>query len=215
MFTGIIKAVCNVKSVTGSSDAGSMQIKIDLDRLADDCKTGDSIAVNGVCLTVKNLQSTVAAFDISSETLSKSNLGRLKAGSKVNIETSMRADGRFSGHFVLGHTDGTAVIKRIENKGQFADITFAADKELLDNMVDKGSVAVDGISLTVAELDDNSFRIALIPETLKSTTLGAAKVDDKVNMETDMIIKTIKKQLEKLLPKEQNLTIEKLKQLGF
>jgi len=215
VFTGIIEAVCNVKSVTGLSDAGSMQIKVALDRLADDCKTGDSIAVNGVCLTVKNLQSTVAAFDIGSETLSKSTLGRLKAGSKVNIETSMRADGRFGGHFVLGHTDGTAVIKRIENKGQFADITFAADKELLDNMVDKGSIAVDGISLTVAELDDNSFRIALIPETLKSTTLGAAKVGDKVNMETDMIIKTIKKHLEKLLPKEQNLTVEKLKQLGF
>jgi len=138
----------------------------------------------------------------------------LRAGSKVNIERSLKADSRFGGHFVLGHTDCTATIRKIERKGQFADMTFTADKKLLDNMIPKGSVAVDGISLTIAKLDDNGFIIALIPQTLKSTTLGAAKVGDKVNIETDVIIKTIKKYVEKFLPTEA-LSVDKLKNLGF
>ncbi len=214
MFTGIIEGLCEVKSVTGSADTGPLQLKIELGGLAEDCKAGDSLSVNGVCLTVTGLENTTACFDVGSETLSKSNLGRLRVGSKANIERSLKADSRFGGHFVLGHTDGKAAIKKIERKGRFADMTFTADKVLLDNMIPKGSVAVDGISLTIAELDDNSFRISFVPQTLKSTTLGAAKVGDKVNIETDVIIKTIKKYVEKLLPTE-GLTVENLKQLGF
>jgi riboflavin synthase len=212
MFTGIIEGLCEVKSATGS--AATLKLKIELDSLSEGCKAGDSLSVNGVCLTVTSLENTAASFDVSGETLSKSNLGGLRAGSKVNIERSLKADSRFGGHFVLGHTDGTATIKKIERKGQFSDMTFAADKKLLDDMIIKGSIAVDGISLTVAELDDNSFRISLIPQTLKSTTLGAAKVGDKVNIETDVIIKTIKKYVEKFLPAE-GLTAEKLKNFGF
>ncbi len=214
MFTGIIEGLGEVKLVTGSADTGPLQLKIELGRLAEGCKAGDSLSVNGVCLTVTNLQNTTASFDVGGETLSKSNLGRLRSGSKVNIERSLKADSRFGGHFVLGHTDGTAAIKKIERKGKFADIIFIADKELLDNMIEKGSVAVDGISLTIAKMDDNGFTVALIPETLKNTTLGFAKAGDKVNIETDIIIKTIKKYVEKLLPAE-GLTVEKLKQLGF
>lgn len=214
MFTGIIEGLGKVKLVTGSADTGPLQLKIELGRLAEGCKTGDSLSVNGVCLTVTNLQNTAARFDIGSETLSKSNLGRLRSGSKVNIERSLKADSRFGGHFVLGHTDGTAAIKKIERKGRFADMTFTADKVLLDDMITKGSVAVDGISLTIAKMDDNGFAVALIPETLKNTTLGFAKAGDKVNIETDIIIKTIKKYVEKLLPTE-GLTVEKLKNLGF
>jgi riboflavin synthase len=212
MFTGIIEGLCEVKTVTGSADA--LKLKIELGSLTEGCKAGDSISVNGVCLTITALEGTTASFDVGSETLSKSNLGRLRAGSKVNIERSLKADSRFGGHFVLGHTDCTATIRKIERKGQFADMTFTADKKLLDNMIPKGSVAVDGISLTIAKLDDNGFIIALIPQTLKSTTLGAAKVGDKVNIETDVIIKTIKKYVEKFLPTEA-LSVDKLKNLGF
>jgi len=214
VFTGIIEGLGEVKLATGSADTGPLQLKIELSRLAEGCKAGDSLSVNGVCLTITGLQNTAASFDVGGETLSKSNLGRLRSGSKVNIERSLKADSRFGGHFVLGHTDGTAAIKKIERKGRFADMTFTADKVLLDDMITKGSVAVDGISLTIAKMDDKGFAVALIPETLKNTTLGFAKAGDKVNIETDIIIKTIKKYVEKLLPTE-GLTVEKLKNLGF
>ena len=222
MFTGLIEAICTVKSVRVTG--GTMLLTIDLGKLApagnkrrqaDETKTGDSIAINGVCLTVAGLDSGNASFDVSGETLAKSTLGKLKPASQVNVERAMKASGRFGGHFVAGHIDGTATIKAIDRQGQFADVKFAADSELLEQMVIKGSVAVDGISLTIANMDDSSFAVALIPETLKKTTLGKAKIGDTVNIETDIIIKTIKKQLEKILPQEQPLTVEKLKELGF
>jgi riboflavin synthase len=127
----------------------------------------------------------------------------------------MRATDRFGGHIVQGHIDGVATIKEIVRKGQFADIKFAANPKLLAQMVIKGSVAVDGISLTIANMNEGSFSISIIPETLKATTLGVAKIGDMVNIETDIIIKTIKKQLENILPAEQKLTAERLKELGF
>lgn len=220
MFTGLIEAVCTVKSVR--RNAGTVQLAIDLGPLTGTAALGDSIAVNGVCLTVAKLEGSAASFDVSGETLAKSTLGGLKAGASVNIERALAANGRFGGHFVLGHVDGTATIKKIEKKvdstssprAEFANITFAAEKNLLDNIVAKGSVAVDGISLTIAELNKDSFTVALIPETIKRTTLGTAKPGDRVNIETDLIVKTIKKHLERLLPK-RDLTIEKLQSLGF
>ena len=190
-------------------------LTIDSGKLADESKIGDSIAINGVCLTVARLDGGLAAFDISSETLTKSNLGKLKPSSPVNVELALKATGRLGGHIVQGHIDGVATIKAINKQGQFADIKFAASEELLEQMVVKGSVAVDGISLTIASMDENGFSAAIIPETLKKTTLGTAKIGDTVNIETDIIVKTIKKQLEKILPQKQLLTVEKLKQLGF
>ena len=213
MFTGLVETVCTVKSVR--QIASAMQITIDLGHLADDAKIGDSIAVNGVCLTVGTLDSSLATFDLSRETLEKSTLGRLKPSSPVNIERALKSSDRLGGHFVLGHIDGTATIKRIDRHGQFADIEFAAKPELLDQMVVKGSVAVDGISLTIADINQNCFSAAIIPQTLKNTTLGKAKIADVVNIETDIIAKIIKKQLERILPKEQKMTVEKLKELGF
>jgi riboflavin synthase len=135
----------------------------------------------------------------------------------------MKAADRFGGHFVLGHVDGVATIKAIsrkgrltaERQGQFADIKFAANPKLLAQMVVKGSVAVDGISLTIANMDEDSFSVSIIPQTLKATTLGAAKIGDTVNIETDIIVKTIRSELDKILPQEQKLTVEKLKELGF
>lgn len=213
MFTGLIEAICTVKSVRRS--AGSMLLGIDLGELADDAGIGDSIAINGGCLTIAGLGGSLASFELSAETLAKSTLGELQPSSEVNIERSIKAADRFGGHFVQGHIDGTAKIKTIDRRGEFADIKFTAEAELLDAMVVKGSVAVDGISLTIASMDQDSFSVAIIPETLKKTILGKAKIGDFVNIETDIIVKTINKQLEKILPKKQPLTAERLKQLGF
>jgi riboflavin synthase len=192
-----------------------MVLTIDLRALADQCKTGDSIAINGACLTITSLQGSLARFDVSAETLAKSTLGKLKPSSEVNVERSLKASDRFGGHFVLGHVDGTATIQAIDKSGEFANIKFAAKADLLDAIIAKGSVAIDGISLTIATVDKYTFGVSIIPETLKRTTLGKAKIGDCVNIETDIIVKTIKKQLDEILPKKQGLTAEKLRQLGY
>ncbi len=213
MFTGLIETICTVKSVRRIGD--SMVLTIDLGVPADESKTGDSIAINGACLTIAKLQGNLASFDVSAETLAKSTLGKLKPSSEVNVERSLKASDRFGGHFVLGHVDGTATIEAIEKIGEFANIRFAAKGELLEAIVVKGSVAIDGISLTIATVDNKSFGVSVIPETLKRTTLSKAKIGDFVNIETDIIVKTIKRQLDEILPKKQGLTAEKLRQLGY
>jgi len=192
-----------------------MLLSIDLGELADDGRIGDSIAINGVCLTIARLEGSIATFELSGETLAKSTLGKLKPSSQVNVERAIKASDRFGGHFIQGHIDGKAAIKVIHKRGQFADMKFAAEPGLLNAMVVKGSVAVDGISLTIAGIDQNSFTVALIPETLNKTTLSKVKIGDEANSEPDIIVKTIKKQLEKILPQRQSLTAEKLKELGF
>ncbi len=213
MFTGLIETICTVKSVRRSAE--SMVLTIDLGVLADESKTGDSIAINGACLTIARLQGSLASFDVSAETLAKSTLGKLKPSSEVNVERSLKASDRFGGHFVLGHVDGTATVDAIDKSGEFANIKFTAKAELLNTIVVKGSVAVDGISLTIATVDLKSFGVSVIPETLKRTTLGKAKIGDCVNIETDIIVKTIKRQLDEILPKKEGLTAEKLRQLGY
>ncbi len=215
MFTGLIEAICTVKSVSQRAGGDGLSLTIDLGKLADDSKIGDSIAINGACLTLARLEGNLAAFDLSTETLTKSNLDKLRPSSQINVERAVKAGDRLGGHIVQGHIDGIATIKAIKKIGQFADIKFAAGAELLDQMIVKGSVAVDGISLTIAGMDKMSFSIAIIPETLKKTTLGKAKIGDGVNVETDIIVKAIKKELEKILPQKQPLTAEKLKELGF
>ncbi len=213
MFTGLIEAVCTVMSVRRSES--TMLLSVDLGKLANDGKIGDSIAINGVCLTIAGLEGSIATFELSGETLARSTLDKLKPSSQVNVERAIKAADRFGGHFVQGHIDGTATIKAIDKRGQFADMKFAAEPGILNAMVVKGSVAVDGISLTIASIDQNSFTVALIPETLNKTTLSKVKISDEVNIETDIIVKTIKTQLEKILPQKQSLTAEKLRELGF
>jgi riboflavin synthase len=213
MFTGLIEAVCTVKSLYQSGD--TMLLTVDLGELAGDGRIGGSIAINGACLTIARLEGGIATFELSGETLARSTLGKLKPSSQVNVERAIKAADRFGGHFVQGHIDGTAIIKAIDKHGRFADMKFAAEPGLLNAMVVKGSVAVDGISLTIATMDPNSFTVALIPETLNKTTLSQVKIGDEVNIETDIIVKTIKTQLEKILPQNQSLTAEKLKELGF
>ncbi|MBW8000669.1 MAG: riboflavin synthase [Planctomycetes bacterium] len=213
MFTGLIEAICPVKTLRQSSNG--MQITVDLASLAQGTNIGDSIAINGTCLTVTKIDGQLATFDVSGETIQKSAIDKLTPATLVNVERAMLPTQRFGGHFVQGHIDGTAKIQTIQNKGQFREIEFAASEKLLNQLIEKGSVAVNGISLTIAKLKQTSFTIAVIPQTWENTTLQKAKIGDTLNIETDIIVKTVKKQLEQILPQEGNLTEDKLRQLGF
>ena len=213
MFTGIIEKVCAVKDVR--RNASSMEISIDLADLVEDVKIGDSVAINGTCLTAVKIQGNVVSFELSSETIAKSSLADIKPSRKVNAERAVKLSDRLGGHIVQGHIDGIATIKSISDKGNFKDITFSANKELLGQMVTKGSVAIDGVSLTIAEMDSTSFKVAVIPQTLRETILSSAKVGDKVNIETDIIGKMVKKHVENLMPSKNGVTEDKLKELGY
>jgi riboflavin synthase len=213
MFTGIVQSVCKV--VSASRSGGGMKLCVDLQTLAADVKLGDSIAVNGLCLTASKVSGKIIEFDVSQESVSRSTISKLNTSDSVNIELALKADGRFGGHIVQGHIDGTAKVKSIQNKDSFRDITFSADSALLDEMVIKGSVAVSGVSLTISAMDSNSFTVSTIPVTLKDTTLGQIKTGDEVNIETDIIGKMVKKQISKMLPSGTGLTAEKLRQMGF
>lgn len=215
MFTGLIEAVCEVKGFSLIDASKGATLAVDLGRLAEDCHSGDSIAVNGACLTVARLETTTAVFGLSPETLARSTLAKVKPQAKVNIERAMQASDRFGGHFVQGHIDGTGRITSIKRLGEFADIEFTVAANLLEEMVPKGSVAVDGVSLTVARMGPESFGVAVIPETLNRTTLGTARIGDGVNIEIDLIVKVVRRQLEAILPKQRPLTMERLKELGF
>jgi riboflavin synthase len=214
MFTGLIEAVCEVKALSpGTASGGSLVV--DLGGLAQECRTGDSIAVSGVCLTVTRLQGTAATFGLSLETLERSTLGSLRPTAKVNIERALRPTDRLGGHIVQGHVDGLGAVKSVKRLGEFADIEFTAEPELLEQMVLKGSVAVDGVSLTIAGVGPGGFGVAAIPETLNRTTLGNAYIGERVNLETDILVKIVRRQLEAILPQKQALTVERLKQLGY
>ena len=213
MFTGIVELVGQVKSASLGSAGGS--ISVDVGGLSEGTSVGDSVAVNGVCLTVNKLTGTVADFDVSGETVGKSSVGQVRSGSAVNLERAMSAGGRFGGHIVQGHVDGVGTVEAIERQGDFVEIRFGCSEELLGEIVAKGSVAVDGISLTVAKLDGKSFSVAVIPVTMKESTLGKMKAGDVVNVETDIICKTVKKQLERMVGSGEGLTVDRLRELGF
>jgi riboflavin synthase len=213
MFTGLIEEICPVKGI--KPESSGMRLTVDLKGLAGEVETGDSIAVNGVCLTVSDIRGGDVNFDVSCETVSKTTINELKTGKMVNIERAMRAGGRFGGHFVQGHIDGKAKIDKIENTGQFWNVSFQAEREIMQDIIKKGSVAVDGISFTAADVDENGFTVAIIPETWNKTNLQFAKAGQNVNIETDIIVKTVRKQLENIASSEGNLTIDKLKELGF
>jgi len=215
MFTGLVETICSVRSVLRHTGTGGSSLTIDLGKIANECKPGESIAINGACLTITRLEGSLASFDLSTETLEKSTLGSLTSSSEVNIERAIKPTDRFGGHFVLGHVDGTATIEALDKRSEFTNITFSAEPELLKAMVVKGSVAVDGVSLTIASLDANGFSVAIIPETLKRTTLYKANIGDSVNIEVDIIVKSVKRQLDEILPKKQPLTAERLRELGF
>jgi len=215
MFTGLIEGICPVVSIRQGAD--TMGLSVDLAALSEEVKVGDSVAVGGICLTAAGVEGSMVSFEVSSETLAKAKmtLSKLRSSSMVNVELAMKATSRFGGHFVSGHIDGTGTIEVIDKQGRFANMRICVGEELLEQMVLKGSVAVDGVSLTIAQMDGSGFSVALIPETMKRTTLGRVKVGDSVNIEADIIVKTICRQLKKVLPDKGNLTLDKLKESGF
>ena len=214
MFTGIIEKVCFVESV--SAVAGGKVVCVGLGELAEDVAIGDSVAVNGVCLTAVRVSGGSVCFDVSGETLEKSSLGGVGAGNLVNIERAMRADSRFGGHIVQGHVDGVAKVSGVERKGDFWRISVRVGGELLDQIVEKGSVALEGISLTVASIAGDELSVAVIPQTWENTNLSGKRVGDELNIETDIIAKIVAKQFEKAYgKKKESLTVDKLREMGF
>lgn len=193
MFTGIIEEVGVVKSI--QRGAASSFIQISADTVLSDAHIGDSIAVNGVCLTVTDLAGNSFKADVMNETLSRSSLGLLKNGSPVNLERAMSAQGRFGGHIVSGHIDGTGIITDIKKDGIAVWYTVSADSDILHYIVEKGSIAIDGISLTVAAVTDKSFSVSIIPHTCANTILTSKKMGDTVNLENDIIGKYVEKLL--------------------
>lgn len=195
MFTGIIEELGTVKSI--HSQSGGMRLSISGKIVLDGMKIGDSISVNGACLTVVEISNTLFSADVSRESLDKSNLGKLRVGDKVNLERPMRLADRLGGHLVAGHVDAVGVIRGIVKKGDASVFTFEAPPEVLRYLVYKGSVAIDGISLTVNEIQGKRFSVTIIPHTLQMTTLGFKKIGDLVNLEVDLIGKYVEKFLSK------------------
>ncbi|MDZ4848879.1 MAG: riboflavin synthase [Pirellulaceae bacterium] len=187
MFTGLIEGVSKLVAVV--RQGSGLKLSFDLGPLADGVSIGHSIAISGCCLTAISVQGTIVDFEAGEETLTKTGLGRLKTNGLVNIERSLRVGDRMGGHFVTGHVDGQGVLtKRIED-GPWANFHFAASAPLLGQMASKGSITIDGVSLTLVEVNDQEFSVALIPHTLSVTTLGSLTEGDSVNLETDILAK--------------------------
>ena len=215
MFTGLVEAVepikTNVAIVTGR------RLVVPLGRLADGAGLGDSICVNGVCLTISQLRGSEAVFDIMAETVKVSTLAQLHSGEAVNLERAMAADGRFGGHIVQGHVDGVGTVEKIDQSGAQWVMWITANPALLRMMIGKGSVAIDGVSLTIVEARPDKFSVSLIPTTLEQTNLKQRKVSDRVNLEVDIISKCITKRLDEMLSGggKKGITLEKLRERGF
>ena len=191
MFTGIVEECGTVLDVLKNGVSGSVQIQAST--VLEGTKTGDSIAVNGVCLTVTKLTKSSFTADVMAETFRRTNLGNLGKNSRVNLERAMAADGRFGGHLVSGHIDGTGIISRIKEEGNAVWIYISAPQSILNLIVEKGSVAVDGISLTVAAVSDKEFAVSVIPHTRENTALSGKKTGAVVNLENDIIGKYVQK----------------------
>jgi riboflavin synthase len=192
MFTGIIEKTVRV---VAASD-GPMFRRLVLATDWNDVKNGESIAVNGVCLTVAEITARGVGFDVIKETLDKTNLGTLQAGDEVNVERSLRVGDRIDGHFVQGHVDGTGLLTDQINSSSEVRLTISAPDHLAKFLAPKGSISIDGVSLTIASVQGNVFDVALIPTTLRLTTLGSRKIGWRLNLEADILSKTIVHYLE-------------------
>ena len=210
MFTGIVEEVGEITGLRQS--ATSTVLGVRASTVLGGTKLGDSIAVNGVCLTVVRLTGDGFEGDVMPETMRRTNLGALKPKSRVNLERAMAADGRFGGHIVAGHIDGTGKIRSMQPEGNAVLVTISATPELLRYVVEKGSIAIDGISLTVAKVSHTDFTVSLIPHTGEETTLLKHRPGEIVNLETDIIGKYVEKLMQ---PKSNGVTMELLQQNGF
>jgi riboflavin synthase len=190
MFTGLVEDLGTVVAVDRSGAGAVLTVE---SRLGPQIGEGDSVAVNGVCLTATGICGERFGFDVMLESLRRSSLGEIDAGSKVNLELALRADARLGGHIMQGHVDGVGVVSGIAEDGFSRVVTIDAAPELLKYVVEKGSIAVDGVSLTVSRVDDAAFDVSLIPETLERTNLGGTAVDRTVNLEVDVVAKYVEK----------------------
>lgn len=211
MFTGIVEEIGTVKM----KKAGILELNAT--KVLEDVHLGDSIAVNGVCLTVTSFTSHSFCVDVMPETFRRTSLGILKPGSKVNLERAMAANGRFGGHIVAGHVDATGTISNVQAEDNAVWMTIETPRALLKYIIEKGSITMDGVSLTVAAVSNHDFKVSLIPTTADETILLKKNVGDPINLEVDMIGKYV----EKLLsfrdeePKKSNITLEFLAQHGY
>ena len=191
MFTGIVEAVGKIAALDSGRD--SVRVTVSSARIAEDVAIGDSVAVSGVCLTVVEIAAPQLTFEAVYETLRRTTLGQRRVGDLVNLERALKADGRFGGHIVQGHIDGTGRIASIRPVGDSWFVYVEASQELLRYVVNKGSVCVDGISLTVMDADDKAFSLSIIPHTWENTTLKDRRAGDSVNIETDIVGKYVEK----------------------
>lgn len=219
MFTGIVEHVGTVLAATPKGKV--VEFAIDCGPLVDGVRLGDSIAINGTDLTVTIIRGTTLHFEMVQETAQVTNLGALHSGSHVNLERAMRADGRYDGHLVQGHVDGTGSIREWRRQQEDVRLFVSCGAELARGMVPKGSITVDGVSLTLVDVGADFFSVALIPYTLSHTILGERRVGDTVNLEIDMLGKYVLKYLQQLFgaqasaPAGGGLTVERLRDLGY
>ena len=206
MFTGIIEEVGTIQNISLKGNSGSISIKAS--KVLENSLIGDSIAVNGVCLTVTTMNDSGFTADVMAETVRRTNLGFLTSGSKVNLERAMACNGRFGGHIVSGHIDGTGTIISLKKEENAVWVHIKASQEIINLIVEKGSITIDGISLTVASVDDGTsqFAVSVIPHTGEATTLLSKKAGDIVNLENDIIAKYVQKLLGLKSPSTSNST---------
>ena len=192
MFTGIITGTGKIQKIDNTTkNRSAIKLKVDLSKNSKGLKIGQSVALNGVCLSVTNISKNICSFEMIDETMKKTDLGNLKVGSLINIERSLKIGERPEGHFVLGHIDGVATITKIEKKQKEVKIWFRIPKKLAKYVVQKGSIALDGISLTLVDVKKDLASVCLIPHTIKITNFRTKKIGDKLNIETDILGKYI------------------------
>jgi riboflavin synthase len=193
VFTGLVQSLGTVRQVTAEGPGARLTLADP--SIASGARTGDSIAINGCCLTVIDVAGDQLAFEAGPETLRRTNLGRLRAGDRVNLEASLKVGDSLGGHWVTGHIDAVGTLEAREDQADWSTMWFRTPRELTRQMASKGSVAVDGVSLTLVDVEADRFSVALIPHTLKVTTLGLRQVGDEVNLETDLLAKYVERQL--------------------
>ena len=209
MFTGIVEEIGVIDGIKRGEKSSKLLIRGS--KVLDKTKLGDSIATNGVCLTVTSISGNIFEVDVMAETLRKSNLGKLNIGSKVNLERALNLETRLGGHIVSGHIDGIGIITSFIQEDNAVWITVKASLDILKYVVYKGSITIDGVSLTIAYIDDNCFKVSIIPHTAKETTLLNKKVGDSVNLECDLIGKYMEKLLGFDIKKKTKIKVQLLK----
>ena len=212
MFTGIVETTGAVTFTRQSP--GGRRLRVDVGPIARELSLGASVCVSGVCLTVADLSEAAVEFDVIQETLDRSTLGAMRVGDRVNLERSLRVGDAVDGHFVQGHVDGVGVVDRVTASPREHVVWVRPDENVSPYIIPKGSVAIDGVSLTIAGVRDGAFSVALIPTTLERTTVAALAAGDRVNLESDIIARTVVHQLSRL-PASTGLSLGMLREAGF